>query len=106
MEIRVLGQFDLVDGRVSVRTGGTKQRAVLAMLALQANAIVSADALIDGLWGPVPPPSAVNIVQAYISRLRKIFAGALPAEPGMAICEPPAGLPARAEFRCHRRPQV
>ena len=41
------------------------------MLALRANRTVSADDLIDGLWGDRPPASAAKNVQAYISRLRK-----------------------------------
>jgi DNA-binding SARP family transcriptional activator/WD40 repeat protein len=70
-EIKVLGRVDLViDGR-AVPLGGSKQRAVLAMLALRANHTVSADELIDGLWGERPPASAAKNVQLYVSRLRK-----------------------------------
>ena len=52
--------------------GGTKQRAVLAMLALHTNQVVSIDYLVDGLWGGsclTAPPR----VQVYISRLRKLL---------------------------------
>jgi WD40 repeat protein/DNA-binding SARP family transcriptional activator len=70
-EIKVLGRVDLlIDGR-AVPLGGSKQRAVLAMLALRANRTVSADELIDGLWGEDPPASAAKNVQLYVSRLRK-----------------------------------
>src|SRR5215211_8572401 len=41
------------------------------MLALRANRTVSADDLIDGLWGDRPPASAAKNVQLYVSRLRK-----------------------------------
>jgi len=57
------------DGPVDL--GGPKQRAVLAMLALQTGSTVSADRLIDGLWGDDPPVSAVKLVQLYVSHLRK-----------------------------------
>jgi DNA-binding SARP family transcriptional activator len=71
LEIKVLGRVDLViDGR-AVPLGGSKQRAVLAILALRANRTVSADELIDGLWGERPPASAAKMVQLYVSRLRK-----------------------------------
>jgi DNA-binding winged helix-turn-helix (wHTH) protein len=71
LEIRVLGRVDaLVDGQ-PLPLGGSKQRAILAMLALRANRTVSADDLIDGLWGDRPPASAAKNVQLYISRLRK-----------------------------------
>jgi DNA-binding SARP family transcriptional activator/sugar lactone lactonase YvrE len=51
--------------------GGAKQRAVLALLVLHANELVSLDRLIDELWGESPPDSAANLVQGYVSRLRK-----------------------------------
>ena len=71
MEIRVLGRVDaIVDGQ-ALPLGGSKQRAVLAMLALSANRTVSADELIDGLWGDRLPASAAKNLQLYISRLRK-----------------------------------
>jgi len=44
---------------------------VLALLILHANEVVSVDRLIDELWGESPPASAANIVQGYVSHLRK-----------------------------------
>jgi WD40 repeat protein/DNA-binding SARP family transcriptional activator len=76
VEIKILGGVDAyVDGR-SIALGGSKQRGVLAMLALRANRTVSADELIDGLWADRPPPSAAKNVQLYVSRLRKALAAA------------------------------
>ena len=73
IEIRVLGRVDaLGDGR-ALPLRGSKQRAVLAMLALRANRTVSADELIDGLWGDDPPASAAKNLQLYVSQLRKAF---------------------------------
>ena len=51
--------------------GGPKQRALLAILLLNANAAVSRDRLIDGIWGERPPPTAAHTLDNYISRLRK-----------------------------------
>ena len=66
MQIRLLGHVDAsVDDR-PLELGGAKQRAVLAMLALEANRLVSADRLIEGLWGEQPPPSAAKMVQNYV----------------------------------------
>ena len=70
-EIRVLGRVDVLVNGWPLPLGGSKQRGVLAMLALRANQTVSADELIDGLWGERPPPSAAKNVQLYISRLRR-----------------------------------
>jgi YVTN family beta-propeller protein len=58
-----------------VAVGAVKQRAVLAMLALQANAPVSSDELTEGLWGERAPPTAAKTLQVYVSRLRKALEG-------------------------------
>ena len=71
LDIRLLGVLAVTrDGR-HVDLGGPKQRAALAVLALDTGHVVSTDRLIEGLWGSAPPPSALNTVQVYISRLRK-----------------------------------
>src|SRR5262249_39408148 len=62
------------DGR-RLALGGPKQRAVLAMLLLDANRPVSRDRLIDGLWGESPPPSAAHTLDGYVSRLRRALGG-------------------------------
>jgi DNA-binding SARP family transcriptional activator len=75
MEIRVLGPVELeLDGGPS-RLGGPKQRAVLSLLALNANLTVSVDRLIEGLWGEEQPASAAKNVQLYVSQLRKLLVG-------------------------------
>ncbi|MGH2881537.1 MAG: AfsR/SARP family transcriptional regulator, partial [Solirubrobacteraceae bacterium] len=51
--------------------GGDRQQAVLAVLLLHANEVVSADVLIDELWGERPPPSALNALHVNVSRLRR-----------------------------------
>lgn len=66
MQIRVLGHLEVsVDDRPVV-LGGPKQRAVLAMLGLEANRTVTADRLVEGLWGDEPPASAGKMVQNYV----------------------------------------
>src|SRR4051794_35200128 len=80
MQIRLLGH---VEGSVEERPGalgGAKQRAVLAMLGLEANRLVSADRLTEGLWGEHPPASAPKMVQNYVWRLRKALADGGDAE--------------------------
>jgi len=74
VDIRILGTFEAREGTTPLPLGGAKQRAVLAMLALSVNQVVSVDHLVDGLWGESPPERAVNAVQSYISRLRRILA--------------------------------
>jgi DNA-binding SARP family transcriptional activator len=69
---RLLGPLEVVgsDGRiVPIRSG--KQRALLALLLLNANRVVSADRLIDDLWDEDPPATAAKSVQVHVSQLRK-----------------------------------
>jgi DNA-binding SARP family transcriptional activator/DNA-binding beta-propeller fold protein YncE len=51
--------------------GGPKQRAVLTLLLLHANEVLPVDRLIDELWGVDPPNSAANMLQGYVSHLRR-----------------------------------
>ena len=51
--------------------GGEKPQALLAILLLHHDEVVSADRLIDDLWGESPPETALRTLQAYVSRLRK-----------------------------------
>ncbi|MGH3137218.1 MAG: BTAD domain-containing putative transcriptional regulator [Gaiellaceae bacterium] len=71
MELRILGPLEAVAEGRTVHIRGQKQRELLAILGVHANEVVSADRLIDELWGESPPASAVKTLRAYISRLRK-----------------------------------
>jgi YVTN family beta-propeller protein len=75
MDLRLLGPIEAVVEDRPVTLGPPKQRAVLAMLALDAGRTVSADRLIDGLWGDKPPASAAKMVQLYVSQLRRVIDG-------------------------------
>src|SRR5215218_2570799 len=80
MQIRVLGHLEVKVDDQPVVLGGPKQRAVLAMLGLEANRAVTADRLIAGLWGEQPPPSAANMVHNYVWRLLRALGGVGGAE--------------------------
>lgn len=76
MQLRLLGSMEAsVDGR-AIPLGAAKQRAVLAMLALRPGRLVSADELMEGLWGEHPPATAAKMVQQYVSHLRRLLDGA------------------------------
>jgi ABC-type transport system substrate-binding protein/DNA-binding SARP family transcriptional activator len=70
MEFSVLGPLEVRHEGSDVPLGSRKQRAVLAILLLRANEVVSRDTLIDELWGERPPPTADHTFQVYVSRLR------------------------------------
>ncbi len=71
LELRLFGSFEAVDGDRRLALGGAKQRAVLAVLAIRRGEVVSADRLIDSIWGESPPATAAKTLQVYVSHLRK-----------------------------------
>jgi DNA-binding SARP family transcriptional activator len=75
VEFRILGPLEAEqDGRL-IPLGGRKQRALLALLLLHANAVVPRDRLIDEIWGDEPPETARTALQVYVSQLRKALGG-------------------------------
>jgi DNA-binding SARP family transcriptional activator/ABC-type transport system substrate-binding protein len=71
VDFAVLGALAVQRDSEELPLGGPKQRALLAILLLNANTAVSRDRLIDGIWGERPPPTAAHTLDNYISRLRK-----------------------------------
>jgi YVTN family beta-propeller protein len=71
MEFRILGPVEVRDDGRIVRLGGGKQRAVLALLLLNANRVVASERMIEQLWGELPPATAATALQGHISSLRK-----------------------------------
>jgi DNA-binding SARP family transcriptional activator len=76
MEFRILGPLEVHDGERPLRLAGTRQRALLAVLLLHANEVISSDRLIEEIWGAEPPGSGANALQARVSQLRKALAPA------------------------------
>ena len=69
--MKLLGEFEVVRGGVAVPVRGAKQRALLAILALNRGNPVSADRLIDQLWGDGQTAKPTNALQAQIVQLRR-----------------------------------
>ena len=88
MRYRVLGPFEVHDddGDRVLDLGRPKQRAVLAVLLLDANHVVSLDRLIDLLWGDDRPARSTASLQVYVSNLRRVL------EPGRPPHTPPKVL--------------
>jgi DNA-binding SARP family transcriptional activator len=81
----VLGPLEVLVGDGPLPLAGAKQRAVLALLLLNANRVVARERLIDTLWSEAPE-TAVKLVQLYVSQLRKL----LPAD--AIVTRPPGYL--------------
>src|SRR3954463_12316153 len=94
MRYLVLGPLEVRDGGRSLALGGTKQRALLALLLLSANQVVSRERLIDGLWGEEPPETAIATLQVYVSRLRKLLGSnvLLTRPPGYVLAADPQSV--------------
>ncbi|MBV9366273.1 MAG: winged helix-turn-helix domain-containing protein [Solirubrobacterales bacterium] len=71
LEVRLLGPLEVEDSSGFLRFEGSKQRRLFAVLALRAPEAVSADELIEALWGERSPPGALQALQKQISRLRQ-----------------------------------
>ena len=71
MQVRLFGELEAEHAGVPVPVRGTKQRALLALLALRPGQPVSADRLIDVLWGDGQAANPANALQAQIGQLRR-----------------------------------
>jgi DNA-binding SARP family transcriptional activator/tetratricopeptide (TPR) repeat protein len=73
MEFRILGPLEVLSNGEVLDLGGQKQRALLAVLLLEANRVVSSDRLIDSLWEEERTKTAQKALQVYVSQLRKLL---------------------------------
>ncbi|MGH8976040.1 MAG: BTAD domain-containing putative transcriptional regulator, partial [Acidimicrobiia bacterium] len=73
LEFRVLGPLEVVMGGRALALGGSRERALLARLALSANRVVTSESLAEDLWGEALPAGATQALQVYVSRLRKVL---------------------------------
>jgi len=73
MRFRTLGPVRVRDGGRWVPVSAEQQRLVLAVLLADAGRAVSTERLVDEVWGDQPPRRAVNTVQAYVMRLRRML---------------------------------
>ena len=89
MEFGLLGPVEVwVNGRPAF-AGHARQRAVLAVLLLDAGRAVPVEVLIDRVWGEEPPRSARSVVYGYVARLRALIASA--QDPGLSLPRRPGG---------------
>jgi DNA-binding SARP family transcriptional activator len=71
VEFRILGLLEVVENGQPVSIGRGKERALLALLLLNAKRPLSTERLVEELWeGRRTPENAAKTVQIYVSRLR------------------------------------
>jgi DNA-binding SARP family transcriptional activator len=73
LEFRILGPFAVLQEGAPLAIHGAKERAALAILLLSAGHVVSADHIIDALWGSEAPSTARNSLHVRIAALRKVL---------------------------------
>ncbi|MGY1813393.1 BTAD domain-containing putative transcriptional regulator [Blastococcus sp. SYSU D00820] len=102
VQCAVLGPLEVRAGGWPLPLGGRKQRLVLAALLLAAGRTVSADRLVDLLWGESAPEGVRNTLQVHVSGVRRLLQPAgltvLRREPGYLLETGPGRLDL-ADFR-------
>ena len=88
----ILGPLRARREHAELELGPGKQRAVLAVLLLNANRPTPTARIIDAVWGDCPPENGVNVVQKYVAGLRRILEpGRSPRSPGQLLTWTEAG---------------
>jgi DNA-binding SARP family transcriptional activator len=72
MRFRALGSVQVWDGTSWSNIKAPQQRVVLAVLLARPGRVVSTERLVDEIWPHKPPRAAVNTVQTYVLRLRRM----------------------------------
>jgi len=94
--VKLFGELEVVSGGVAAPVRGAKQRALLALLALNRGNPVSADRLIDQVWGDGQTAKPANALQAQVAQLRRTLGASaiVTSEAGYALDIRPADLDA------------
>jgi DNA-binding SARP family transcriptional activator/tetratricopeptide (TPR) repeat protein len=73
LRVGVLGPVTAWYGGQELSVGQPRQQAVLGILAMRANRIISRGELVDAVWGHDPPASAEGGIYTYVAGLRRII---------------------------------
>jgi DNA-binding SARP family transcriptional activator/tetratricopeptide (TPR) repeat protein len=73
LRVGVLGPVAVWNGSEELRVGQPRQQAVLGILAMRANRVISRGELVDAVWGQDPPASAEGGIYTYVAGLRHII---------------------------------
>ncbi|WP_345626530.1 AfsR/SARP family transcriptional regulator [Rugosimonospora acidiphila] len=101
VEVLVLGPIEVVGPAGPAVLSGTRQRALLGLLAMHAPMLVPRSRLIDALWGEQPPRTAVKTLHSHIARVRQALEDCAPPgvlvtrDPGYLLAVEPAAVDAR-----------
>src|SRR5512132_2080464 len=86
MRFQVLGPLEVETDDRAVVLGRPKERLLLALLLTRHNQVATVEALIRGLWGEQPPPTAARTLQSHVKRLRRVLEpGRVPGAAGEVL---------------------
>jgi DNA-binding SARP family transcriptional activator/tetratricopeptide (TPR) repeat protein len=92
LRVGVLGPVTAWYGQEELRVGQPRQQAVLGILAMRANRVISRGELVDAVWGQDPPASAEGGIYTYVAGLRRIIEPTRSARgPGRVLVSSGAG---------------
>jgi DNA-binding SARP family transcriptional activator/tetratricopeptide (TPR) repeat protein len=92
LRVGVLGPVTVWNGNEELRVGQPRQQAVLGILAMRANRVISRGELVDAVWGQDPPASAEGGIYTYVAGLRHIIEPTRSARgPGRVLVSSGAG---------------
>src|SRR3954468_727412 len=91
VSFRILGPIECCRGDRRCTLTGPRQLELLAVLVLHANRAVSADELIDTLWGQRRSPGATKRLQMAVARLRKTLEGSETGAPDQPVLRTVSG---------------
>src|SRR5919108_5516753 len=74
MDFGILGPLEVRRDGVPIEVPGTRQRAVLAVLLLNANQVVSSERLLNDVWGEDLPSAGATALRVRVSQLRGALA--------------------------------
>jgi DNA-binding SARP family transcriptional activator len=98
LRFEILGSVRALRGDEPVDLGPAKQRAVLAVLLLNAGRPVPTHQIVDAVWSDEPPENGANVVQKYVAGLRRALEpDRSPRTPGELIALTGAGYVLRAD---------
>ncbi len=94
LQFGMLGPLQVSRGSELLRLGGERQRALLALMLVHANELVTVEQLVEALFGGQRSDGAANAVRVAVSRLRRLLeydeSGVLATRPGgyVLVVEP------------------
>lgn len=78
LRLQIMGPLRIWRGETELDGGPRQQRCLLAVLLAREGRPVNTNDLIDLIWGPDSPVSAVNVIHKYVGALRRLLEPDLP----------------------------